>query len=427
MAIVVGGLLVWWSILVGAKKIRFEFGIRSIWPFIFLFMVPIIWAAVQTLSLTPLDWHHPLWANAGKILGIDVLGAISLRPVATVSSLIKLLTYGSIFWLSLNFSRDPLRARQVIRTIGIAGIIYATYGLLVEYSGSQTILWFDKYAYKNDLTSTFVNRNSYATYAGLGLICVTGILYNLFSGISGPNVNWRESTRHILESFFPWNWFFVLGWNFLFTALLLTHSRAGFMSTVVGLTVLVSALSFKVFTSRRRAMAISAAPIIIFGGFFAISGEGLDQRLAEALTGQQDLRPLIYERTLEAIKSAPFLGSGYGSFEDVFRIHRSDDIKIFVLRAHSTYLEVILELGLPAALSLFVVFAGMLVLTFQGIRRRRRAVIYPAIGFAATILVATHSIVDFSLQIPAVAYTYAAIMGTACAQSWPSNKARDSW
>ena len=55
-------------------------------------------------------------------------------------------------------------------------------------------------------------------------------------------------------------------------------------------------------------------------------------------------------------------------------------------------------------------------------RRRRRDAVYPCIGFAATTLVAAHSLVDFSLQIPAVALTYSLLMGAACAQSWSTRK-----
>ena len=39
---------------------------------------------------------------------------------------------------------------------------------------------------------------------------------------------------------------------------------------------------------------------------------------------------------------------------------------------------------------------------------------------AASVLVGVHAMVDFSLQLPAVALLYALIMGVACAQSWSS-------
>jgi hypothetical protein len=42
------------------------------------------------------------------------------------------------------------------------------------------------------------------------------------------------------------------------------------------------------------------------------------------------------------------------------------------------------------------------------------------VGLAVTALVAAHATVDFSLQIPAVSYAYAFLLGIACAQSFPS-------
>jgi len=86
-------------------------------------------------------------------------------------------------------------------------------------------------------------------------------------------------------------------------------------------------------------------------------------------------------------------------------------------KAHNTYLEHAAELGLPAALALY---AGMLLLflyLLSGIFRRRRDQIYPLVATAATILVAVHALVDFSLQIPAVAVTYAAVLGVGVAQA----------
>jgi len=160
--------------------------------------------------------------------------------------------------------------------------------------------------------------------------------------------------------------------------------------------------------------------------FFAISGDKLDTRLAATSFASEE-RPLVYELTVEAIETAPLLGTGYGSFEEVFRFYRSEDIKVFYLKAHNTYLENILELGTPAALALFATFGGFLVITFGGLRRRRRNKIFPCIGVAATTLVAAHSLVDFSLQIPAVAMTYSLIMGITCAQSWNSQRVRDQW
>ena len=74
----------------------------------------------------------------------------------------------------------------------------------------------------------------------------------------------------------------------------------------------------------------------------------------------------------------------------------------------------------PAALALYVALAGLALTCLRGVRRRHRDWVFPATGVAASVLVALHATVDFSLQIPAVAILYACIMGVACAQSYSS-------
>jgi hypothetical protein len=47
--------------------------------------------------------------------------------------------------------------------------------------------------------------------------------------------------------------------------------------------------------------------------------------------------------------------------------------------------------------------------------------VFPAIGFAASVVVGIHAAVEFSLQVPAVAVVYAALLGLGVAQSWRTN------
>src|SRR5262249_51195607 len=72
--------------------------------------------------------------------------------------------------------RSAERARCMFLALSIAGFLYAGYGFLVEVSGVKLVLWYPKIWYPDSLTATFVNRNNYATYAGLGLIVASGLV-----------------------------------------------------------------------------------------------------------------------------------------------------------------------------------------------------------------------------------------------------------
>jgi len=426
MACVVGILLAAWScrVLLGWEKP--DVRMKSTWPLLLLFGAAILWVIIQSFSMTPPGWHHPLWISAGEALDMTLASHISLNPHESLSVACRLLTYAGIFWLSLQYCRRSNRARQVIYAVTYSGLAYAVYGLLVQFSGSQTILWFSKFAYLDDLTSSFVNRNSFATYAGLALMCTTGLILIAMTSALGQTASSRERLRQFIENMTGREWSLLLAWIVIIAALIMSHSRAGFASTLLGLATFVAALWFS--------RALSARYILVFGGFcviavslfFAVGGGELDQRIAEA-TWVDEPRLRVYDLTLSAIDAAPILGTGAGTFEEVFRFYRTTDITDVYMKAHNTYLENILELGFPAALALFGALVWAVILICVGLRRRQRDLFYLCIGLASTALVAAHSAVDFSLQIPAVTATYCLIMGAACAQCWSSRKIKDPW
>jgi O-antigen ligase len=424
MASIVGILLVTWSAEVVIAREKIGLGLRSTWPFVLPFALVAVWAAVQSLPITPDAWHHPLWDSAAAILGVDSAGSVSLNPTATRAALLRLLTYGGIFWLALHYCRETKRAQSALYALAIAGFAYAAYGLVVWFTGSKTILWYDRDAII--LSSTFINRNNYATYAGLTLLVLSGLLLNIVSETLAPSRDRRKWLRRFLEVLVERGWILILGWMIVMTALLLTHSRAGFASTLLGLMLFCVAFGFIRGFKPRHGAAAAVLLLVVGTGFFVLSGEILSKRLA-ATSLEEEGRFRTYELTLEAIESAPLLGTGYGTFEEVFRFYQTPPWSGFWAQAHNTYLENALELGVPAALGLFGTVAGLFFLTVRGLRRRRMHAVYPCIGLAATVLVAAHSLLDFPLQIPAVAVTYSFLMGVCCAQAWSSRREPDPW
>jgi hypothetical protein len=83
-----------------------------------------------------------------------------------------------------------------------------------------------------------------------------------------------------------------------------------------------------------------------------------------------------------------------------------------------------MELGWPAAAALC---AGLALLAFRCLRWRpshSRLAPYPAVLAACSVLVAVHSMVDFSLEMPANAATYGLLLGAGCAQALRGRAAR---
>jgi hypothetical protein len=61
--------------------------------------------------------------------------------------------------------------------------------------------------------------------------------------------------------------------------------------------------------------------------------------------------------------------------------------------------------------------AWLALFCLRGVFARRRDRMFAITGFCAVVLVAVHSTVDFSLQIPAVGLSLATLLGIGLAQS----------
>tara|TARA_Y100001936_G_scaffold254181_1_gene326732 strand:- start:815 stop:1138 length:324 start_codon:yes stop_codon:yes gene_type:complete len=96
-------------------------------------------------------------------------------------------------------------------------------------------------------------------------------------------------------------------------------------------------------------------------------------------------------------------------------------------KVHSVYIELIVDLGYVGFGLLMLVFVIILSRVLIGIKTRRRNAIFSVLGLGVTVMIAVQNLLDFTIQIPAIAATYAAILGVAFAQSWPSqNRAAGS-
>lgn len=422
LAVFTGGLLAIWATATAWQGEPLPVSINRIWPPLILFAAAAIWAGVQMTSATPAQWHHPIWAEASSILSTEVAGSIAIDTHETGSALVRLLSYAGVFWLSLQCCKNREYARFALYSIAGAQLAYAAYGLAVQFSGEPMILWYKKISYLEDVTSTFVNRNSYATFAGLGLITVTALLCRRILRIYSSDDDLRQLLRVAVSEFLEREWFLILAWIVIAMALLMTNSRAGAGSTFVGLMAFFIVLTASSRVPKRISRSLAAIFLIIGFLFLLVSGDALTRRFMGVSMENEQVRAKMFALSIDAITDSPALGTGFGSFEQMFHIYRGDTepYRVRSKHVHNTYLENAMELGVPAASALVAAVLYLAGICFMGVRRRLRSVVYPAVGVGATALVGFHSLIDFSLQIPAVAVTYCFLLGLACAQSWSS-------
>ena len=168
---------------------------------------------------------------------------------------------------------------------------------------------------------------------------------------------------------------------------------------------------------------IGRREILILGGVlgvvvFLAFGDSFFGKISEAGVSD-DNRLAVYLITLRSIFDAPLLGYGYGTFVDVFPMFRDRSISVEGVweQAHNTYLEVFQGLGLVFGLALAASVVLLVIKCFKGTNVRREGLMVPAVATSAAFLVGVHALADFSLQMQAVALTFAAILGAGVAQA----------
>ena len=381
---------------------------------ILLFVAMLLFAGLQSLGLTPPGWHEAIWAKAGAALGHDLAGGIAADPLVARDYLFRLITYGGWLLVATVLQANPQRAKSVVTAVTLFGALYAGYGLMVYWSGNHTLLWFAKWAYQGDLTATFVNRNSFATYLGLTLVAGLAKL-----GVEISHLKIYDSRRdniRILIEFLTERWLVLLALCLIGTALLLTHSRGGFMAACAGAAALFFGMGAAPSIRHFDRVGLLLLPALLLLSAAVINGEGLAERFIDDSSDGGE-RWQVDRLTMEAVTDHTLLGSGLGSFATVFPRYRTEAVESYYDRAHNDYLQTLLELGVPAGLVLMASVAWLAWRCARGIRVRRRHAVFPCLGLAATVLVALHATVDFSLQIPAVTMTWLLLLGSGVAQS----------
>ncbi len=420
LSLTVGVLTVLWAVAALRDPEAVGAPWRRIWPFVVIFAAIVGWIVAQAATWTPEAWHHPLWRQAGEALGAPLAGSVSIDREQTLAALMRLLAYAGVFWLAVQLGRAPARARTIVWTVALAGFAYSVYGLVIEFTGSNTILWYQRWAYADSLTSTFVNRNAFATYAGLSLVAALGLLLDEIRRGSGGDLDAAPDLVWWLESLPSRLGALALMALVIGSALLLTHSRGGVLSSLIGIVVLVAGFVAK---GGRRPLAtgfIAAGAALFVAAVVGLSGDVVVGRFDQAFDAAVQ-RSEVYTLVWTAILDEPWLGAGYGTFEAAFPLIRdaSVDTEFVYDKAHNSYLEFAFETGVPAFALMMGLLGALAALCMRGVWRRHHHRVFPCIGVAAAALVATHALVDFGIQIPAVAVTFCLLLGAACAQSWP--------
>jgi len=311
---------------------------------------------------------------------------------------------------------DEILARRLLRTIAWSGGCYAIYAIGAYAIEPTMVLWQEKTAYIGNLTGTFTNRNAAAVYFGSAAIVWLLLLFRRLN----LKRKHRSRRRHRSATEISWRGLLVPGTFFVLCvlAMVLTGSRAGVACSFAGLLVAFTT-SFRTTISPRlrKWLALGAAAFVILMIYQVFNSSVGERFELESTAGGGRAAGLA--SVLQMIADFPWLGTGLGTFRWSFAAYRSNQISGWGVwdKAHNVPLELAAEAGVVLASLIVLVWALAMALLLRAALDPQRARTLPRAALAVSTVAILHSLVDFSLQIPAYAVTVAILLGAGLAQA----------
>ena len=337
---------------------------------------------------------------------------LSVFPFATQIEFFKWISLIGLF-LFLVYGRllDDGRIRnRLILIIILVGAGEAFYGMIEFFSGHRHILFLDDSSSMTSVSGTFINPNYFAGYLLMVIPLATGYLFSRLAIQEDHFVDWRQRISSVEGK----NLLIGFGIILMILGLFFSASRMGIISLLLSFSLLAI-----LFRDRQQGRRFSRTPILVVGlALLWAASIGLDAVISRFLSGSESLklRWMIWGDTLNILKDFPLLGSGLGTFAQVFPMYRSFHIHGSITHAENDFVQLASEVGFLGMGILAVGFLYILLKTTSGIRSlsTRSPQRYIAIGGLVGVLALMfHSMVERNLQVPAHAFLFSCLWALA--------------
>lgn len=309
--------------------------------------------ALQLVPLPPGTWQalpgHMRFTQAATLAGMaQPWRPISLQPDLTMSSLLALL---SPLVVLVGFAALPKVERPILVTFLAAMLVVTTLWGILQMTSMGTGAQLYRLSNIGQPLGLFANRNHQAALLAAGFPILR--LWVLL----GPRIDTADAKRRTL-AYTRLLGAVAVAMIMLFT-LVLTGSRMGLLLGVIGMVgaLIIAPIRLPFATGRRQTLfrlALVIVPIVLLA-IMIVFGRALAlDRLfsSDLVSGEQ--RIAFAPITFALARAFLPLGSGFGTFDAVFRIDEPDSAlkPSYFNHAHNDLVELIIVGGIPAAILL---------------------------------------------------------------------------
>ena len=331
----------------------------------------------------------------------------SLHRPTSFWSMVLLLNYLTIFYLTIHTVQTRSQTKQLVYLIIGIALFLAVFGLFKKF-GVNPFPWWDytDINYPPDwLSATFGNHNHLAGYLAMAIPLILGLF---LTGFKGGRL------------------FIMIYLTFLLiTALILSLSRGGWASFLVSLAFMCFALiTSKYFKRKRFLIALIVGFLSV--AFIVLASTPVVERVRTMFQKDEEAsfnsRLVAWGGVVQMIKDHPLIGAGPGTFALIFTQYQPPGLRMRFIMAHNDYLHLFSEAGLLLIPIIIWMIIALYKKGFQKLKNPSRLVRGVTLGAMAGITaILFHSIADFNLHIPANALLFT-VLAALVAAPMPTNR-----
>ena len=361
--------------------------------FVLLQMVSLPATIIKVISPKTYGLREQLQIT-GSTIGFT---SISFFPHATKVEFFKWVMLAGFFLLLLNWklSDNGFKiTKQLMVIILLVGSFESLFGLFKLFSGTSEL---------GLGMGTFVNRNHFAGYLLMVIPLTIGFLFSRGAQSFRKPTHWLHRLS-VLDGKSLLIGFSVV---VMILGLILSASRMGILSLLFSFSLIILLVRNPREGSRFSKRSVFILGLAILWG----ASIGLDAVISRFFLISDDLgmRRMIWENTQKIVKDFPVVGSGLGTFTQVFPMYRSFHIRGLVTHAENDFLQLVSEVGIMGFGLVLVLFLILIVRAVSNVRSLSLTEPQRYIGIGGLVGILAlmcHSLVERNLQVPANAFLW---------------------
>ena len=390
------------------KKLKIPLGFLIAWlVFHWVQLIPIPIEILEVISPATVELHYYLYGENFA----DSSLRLSLDVGETLQATLKDIAYVTLFMLVVVLVNSRLRIHQMAMMLVYAGTANAFFGIINYFTQGRFGFFKPASWWEQAISGTYINPNH---FAGLMELCLPIALGLIMAGHQQQRFypNFKARLRGMLEFMLSRKVLLYLFAVIMFAGIFLSSSRGGIASLLTALVLGLVLFRFARPTNvpQMRIGMIIVPLVVLTVGWFGV-GDFI-AKLENA--GLDSDRGLIREAIYPLIADYPLLGTGAGTFEQIFTLYKNNMLGLSVYdHSHNDYLELLSEQGIIGFLlmGLAILSAYWRIIKCLGLRRNAqlRGILFGVVVGTLSLLI--HAWVDFNFQIPANAAIFWCLMG----------------